>query len=410
LGSINLSKFVLPDGGTDYEKLSKIARLAVRFLDNCIDVNTYVLKEIEEEELKTRRIGLGIMGFADFLIKKKIIYGSDECIKSISKLMSFFAATVNEESETLGRVKGIPSALVNAGIMRRNGTLTCIAPTGSISLIAGCSSGCEPIFSFDYKKVCVDTELSMITKCKKDPYYISALNVSPRQHVRVLAEFQRYIDAGVSKTVNLPNSTTEKEVGELLLYAYKLGCKSLTVYRQGSRDVEALVETGMEKEETNIEEKKIANKVKRPNIIHGITRRMVLGEGVLYVTINELNGNPFEVFVKIGKSGGRDAAFSEALGRLASLALRSGVPISNVVTTLQNITGDIVTWNNGVKITSIPDALSYILREFYETSDKPIIEKYKKVYEVCPDCSSDTKHEEGCVKCTNDTCGWSQCG
>lgn len=408
LGSINLGNFVNDDGETEFEKLKNIIELGVTFLDNTIDVTSFPLPEIREEALSKRRIGLGIMGFADYLIKKKICYGSIKCLMEIDSLMSFFREVAYEKSKTLGEQKGVPPLLLEHGIKRRNGVITTIAPTGSLSLIAGCSSGCEPIFSFNYEKSCIDTTLNISSDNldleTKEDYMLSALEISPEDHLSVLSTFQKYIDAGISKTINLPNSTSKETVSDLLKDSYTSWCKSVTVYRTGSRKFEALKDKTVTK---TPEISSVNSQSLRPKILEGFTQKVQTGVGTLYVTINEQNEKPFEIFLKVGKSGGENSAYSEAIGRLASLSLRSGIPIFGIIKTLKDISGSEFVWDEGVLIKSVPDALSKVLENRYISHSPAHEEKLSELF-ICPDCScSDLVTEEGCIKCRK--CGWSKC-
>lgn len=413
LGSINLSKFVKADQSTDYERLLKTIRMAVRFLDNIVSVNTYPLPEIEKEAFRTRRIGLGIMGLADYLILKGITYGSDECLKHLHVLMNVFSLESNKASVELGKIRGIPPALEKVKINRRNGTVTTIAPTGSLSLIAGCSSGCEPIFAKKYKKSCIDTTLDVKSSTiigEKNPAFVTAMDISPEDHIKVLSVLQQYIDSGISKTINAPNNITESKISELFHLCYDSGCKSVSFYREGSRVFQALTEEKpKEKLKEKPKEKLVKTDVtirKRPECLNGYTKCIKTGRGKLYVTLNnDENNNPFEVFLRIGKSGMEDLAYSEALGRLISLSLRYGLPVSSIIKNLSGISGESPIWSEGRLIKSVPDAIAYIMSTI--CGEKVESKKVKPLSLTCPDCGDVVVFEEGCVSCKQ--CGWSKC-
>lgn len=403
LGSINLSKFVFENGETDYVGLGGAISVGVRFLDNVVVTNEYPLPQVEKEAVKTRRIGLGIMGLADHLILKGIKYGSEDCLKYLHTLMEFFRRRSHQESRELGIKRGVPRLLKENGINRRNGTVTTIAPTGSLSLIAGCSSGCEPIFAKNYDKVCIDTSLNVKSSIldEDSDAFVTAMDILPVDHVKVLSVLQEYIDAGISKTINAPNSITEEETSKLFKLCYDSGCKSVSFYRDGSRVFQALTDSDNVKEPIKVKE----GLVKRPDCLSGYTKVLKTGRGKLYVTVNnDFEDNPFEVFVRIGKSGMEDLAYSEAIGRLISLSLRSGISVEKVVKNLSGISGESPTWVDGRMIRSIPDAIAYVMATICGIKDQSTI---KTMNVVCPDCGESLVFEEGCVNCKN--CGWSKC-
>lgn len=440
LGSINLSNFVT-DGFFDFERLKLVIPVAVRFLDNIIDVNYYPLEEIQREAFKTRRIGLGIMGLADAFIKMEMAYGSEESITFAENVMECIQEDSWEASQELGKEKGVPGFLAHKLIKRRNGALTTIAPTGSLSLIAGCSSGCEPVFSFHYEKKCIDSTVTLYHPLYEEylkgekgvdgfhypppipGYLITAKEVPIREHILIQAALQKYIDSGVSKTINAGNSTTIDQVSDAFELAYKSGCKSISFYREGSRTIEGHTDkSSVEKTTEDIDQilpisknadmDKDKTDLARPNRLNGFTTKIKTGRGTLYITVNDLNGKPFEVFLKIGKSGRSDFANSEALGRIISLALRSGVSVKKIIKHLNDISGDSTVWDYGQDVKSVPDAVAIVLRsEYLETegteSDTELPPK-KDHGLVCPDCeSTNMELESGCILCRD--CGWSRC-
>ena len=254
LGSINLAKMV-NKGEFDYELLKKTAAVATRFLDSVIDVNHYPLPEISEAVRHTRKIGLGVMGWADLLFRLRIPYDSDRALELAEKIMSVIKETAHETSVELGKVKGIPGALEHLG--RRNATLTCIAPTGTIALLADCSSGIEPLFALEHTRVRTQIDGTKVIMKQVNSHYAEALkeelpenvirsvfitshDVAPLSHVRTQGVFQKYTDLAVSKTVNLPHESTKKDVLDSYVTAWKLGCKGITIYRDGSKSMQVL--------------------------------------------------------------------------------------------------------------------------------------------------------------------------
>jgi len=430
LGSINLSNFV-KDGEIDYGRLDEVIPVAVRFLDNIVDVNKYPLEDIKREALRTRRIGLGIMGLADALIKMEIVYGSPQSIELAEEIMEYIQVVSHQVSEELAVEKSVPEYLIHHGIKRRNGAVTTIAPTGSLSLIANCSSGCEPVFSFAYSKKCIDTELIVThplyeeylkTQPKVDffhlqnpipDYFVTAKEVPISRHIQMQAALQKHVDSGISKTINAPHETTPEQVSEAFRDAYESGCNSISFYREGSRKIEGHTDKSSEKIGTlNDKSTPISNfeytgmDQPRPKRLNGHTSVIKTGRGKLYITVNDLDGAPFEVFLKIGKSGREDLAYSEALGRIISLALRSGVPITKIIKHLRDISGYDTVFDYGQAVKSVPDALAIILdMEYGEGKHSKNVTSYNL---VCPDCDrSNVIIESNCAVCKD--CGWSRC-
>ena len=460
LGSINLSKMV-KEGKVDWEKLKSVVHTAVHFLDNVIDANKYPLSQIEKNTKENRKIGLGVMGFADMLVKLNIPYNSKKALNLAEKVMNFIQEESKKASAELAKKRGTfpnfkGSIWDKKGIKVRNATTTTIAPTGSISMIADCSSGIEPIFSLVYYKhvlegeklLYINSEFEKVARekgfysrklmekiaenkgsCQNiaeipeeiKKVFVTALDISYQDHVKMQAVFQKYTDNAVSKTINMPDHTTKSEVKDAFLLAWKLGCKGITIYRDKSRK-EQVLNAGKK------EEKALAPRP-RPKVTYGMTREIRTGCGDLYVTITEdEKGEPFEVFAQLGKSGGCAASQTEAIGRLASLALRSGIPWSLVVKQLKGISCD-RPWGLGKnKILSCADAVGKAIEMYIEekirtdffpegkktpsrriiSEEKPEKSLKKRKIGACPECGSSTiEYEGGCFVCKS--CGYSEC-
>ncbi|RKY33540.1 MAG: ribonucleotide-diphosphate reductase subunit alpha [Candidatus Omnitrophota bacterium] len=471
LGSINLAKMVKreeEDFQIDWGKLSKITRLATRFLDNVIDANKFPLPQIKENTLKTRKIGLGVMGWATMLGFLGIPYDSPQALELARRLMKFIYENAKETSILLARERGVfpawrGSIWEKRGIKIRNATLTTIAPTGSISIIAGpTSTGIEPFYSLVYFRNVLDGEKLMeiepsfeyiarrggfysqdlmekiakgesIQRMEEIPQDVkeifkTALEIEPITHVKMQAAFQEFTDNAVSKTINLSNKAKIEDVKEAFLSAYKLGCKGITVYRDGSRKVQVLT---VEKEkEEKVSSKVVVTQLKpRPEVIIGTTTKITTGCGNLYVTVNQDNeGNLFEVFTQMGKAGGCAASQLEAIGRLISLALRGGVDVKVIIEQLKGIRCPSPNWANGKRIFSCADAIARVLEKRAADQKKLVEAKISisqpvgaklttssfdksdllsTVIGVCPECGSALRHQEGCVIC--DSCGYSKC-
>ncbi|WP_022670177.1 vitamin B12-dependent ribonucleotide reductase [Hippea alviniae] len=440
LGSINLGKFV-KDGQINWEDLKRTVKIAVHFLDNVIDVNKYPLDKIEENTKKNRKIGLGVMGFADLLIDLGIPYDSEEAIKTAEEVMKFIQDTSKEASSELAKIRGnFPnykySIYAKENIPMRNATTTTIAPTGSISMIADASSGIEPIFALAYYKQVLDGKrlpyvyerlfdalkeksiysdslaekiidnrgsLKGIDEIPEDikRLFVTAMDISYKAHIDIQAAFQKYTDNAVSKTINMANSVTVEDVKEAYDYAYKKGLKGITVYRDGSREEQVLV---VPKKEEKTQTKSFS----RPIVLNGFTEKVKTSRGTLYVTVNTINGEPIEVFANIGKSGGDISALSEAIGRLISIALQNGVNVKSIINTLISITGAQPIWDKGRLIKSVPDAIAQVLRDHFLRNGSRKEEPKKIVGEECPECGSPLEIVEGCAVCRN--CGYSRCG
>ncbi|AEA47232.1 vitamin B12-dependent ribonucleotide reductase [Archaeoglobus veneficus] len=468
LGSINVSKFV-KNGDIDWDWLREIVWLAVRFLDNVIDVNNYPLPEIEKMTLANRKIGLGVMGFADLLFKLKIPYDSEEGIALAEKLMSFIQEESHKASQALAEERGVfpnwkGSTWEKKGIKMRNATTTTIAPTGTISIIAGCSSGIEPVYALAFKrmhildgeeffeinpifedtlrqlglysdeliaKVAEEGSIQDIPEIPKEIKRIfkCALDIAPEWHVRMQAAFQKYTDNAVSKTINMPNHATRKDVEKAFLLAYELGCKGITVYRDGSREEQVLKTKKAEKKEFRpIKPTGYVEPRPRPKITTGRTIETRTGCGALYVTINEDEYGIAEVFVQLGKSGGCAASQTEAIGRLLSVALRSWINPEALIRQLKGIRCPSIGFDNGEIITSCADGVAKVLEKYLKgeykrikvaiDGIKPLTEfvegeekeehKTKLIGGVCPECGNVLEYGEGCMTCK--MCGFTKCG
>ncbi|HDL07936.1 MAG TPA: vitamin B12-dependent ribonucleotide reductase [Desulfobacteraceae bacterium] len=437
LGSINLSKMV-SENALNLNRLKKTVHDAVHFLDNVIDVNKYPLPQIETISKDTRKIGLGVMGFADMLIKLKIPYGSEEAVSQAESVMSFIAQESRKASAALAEKRGnFPcykeSIFDNDSTpYMRNATTTTIAPTGTISIIAGTSGGIEPIFAVTQirrmlsGKSFYEIHPLFIEIAKKEGFYTKELSkqidqkgslqlvdtipdhvkklfktsheISPKWHLEIQAAFQKHTDNAVSKTVNFPADATIEDVKKVYLSAYEKGCKGITIYRYGSRENQVL-NTGIKRRESV----KIAPR-SRPRRTQGITERISTGCGKLYVTVNSDQEGICEVFAKMGKTGGCASSQIEAAGRLISLALRSGVKVDAIVKQLTGIRCPFPSWQCGNMVLSCPDAIAQVLKNLSETD---FVEKGPAT-SICPECNNPMSHEEGCLICHS--CGFSRCG
>ncbi len=477
LGSINLSLMVR-DGKIDFDKLNRISRDAVHFLDNVIDANKFPLPKIEEMTKANRKIGLGVMGFADMLIMLEVPYDSDEAIDIANKVMKTIQDQGREESYELAEKRSAfpnfkdSSYDVPGAMPLRNATITTIAPTGTLSIIAGVSSGIEPVFALAYtRNVLENTKLPEIhplffDRAKKEHFYSDTLvkkiaekgsardieevpvkwqkvfgvahDITPLWHIRMQAAFQNYVDNAVSKTVNFHNNATEHEVEEVYRLAYKLGCKGVTVYRDGSRESQVLTVMGSQqraKDETGIQKESSSPKP-RPEVISGTTRRMTTGCGNLYVTINEDEEGPFEVFAAMGKAGGCSSSQTEAISRLISLSLRSGIDRETIIKQLKGVRCPApARERGGGVILSCADAIAKAIERHLEESqgkqtdnkltfsldasnitginakhnikETPYVLEGDMLYPSCPECGSVMMPSEGCYTCPS--CGYSKC-
>ncbi|MHC4644013.1 MAG: adenosylcobalamin-dependent ribonucleoside-diphosphate reductase [Planctomycetota bacterium] len=441
LGHINLTKFWNDEShDMNWAELQDVVETAVRFLDDNIDAMVYPLDGIETQTKSTRRIGLGIMGYADLLLMAGLRYGSSKALTFTCRLMGLIRDYAQEYSVKLGNEKGhYPAHNDKPGMPhRRNGALLTVAPTGSCSLIANVSSGCEPVFAWSFKKKCIDGHINVYHPLaepylKKEQFlpkhFVTANEVTVKQHIKTQSAIQKFVDSGISKTINAPADSTIEDVDTAFMYAWKQKCKSITYYRNGSRETEAQVDTHNERtiDEVDSPAEKggsrdnapkrghVTGFVKRPERLSGFTRKIATGRGKLYVTINEDDkGRPIELFAKIGKSGREDFAYTEALGRCITLGLRWGVPLQVIHKHLDGITGYDTTWAHGRLIKSVPDAIAFLIDREYLLSNRlphtasggtyPQLETGR----LCPDCENRMLNIEGCESCP--VCGFSKCG
>jgi ribonucleoside-diphosphate reductase alpha chain len=527
LGSINVGLFV-EDREVDWDGLKKTVHLCTHFLENVIDANKYPLPQITDLANHIRRIGLGIMGWADLLVKLGVPYHSDEAVELAHKVMQFVDEEAKVESERLAVLRGVfpeweksiwgpdETCARDTGGNRirpmrrlRNCNLTTVAPTGTISIIAACSSGIEPLFAVAFMRnqagvLMPDVNEHFVEIAKREGWYsedlmqsiaesghihfdevpeewqrvfVTAHDVTPPWHIRMQAAFQEHTDSAISKTCNFPNAATEDDVRQIYELAHSLNCKGVSVYRDGSREMQVLstgstakqvaegaggVDAGREDTaelKSTIAEleaelsrtKQVLHEVEsenlqrramrsRPELLRGTTRRVETPMGNMYVTITEdEKGQPFEVFMSLGKAGGALMADVEAIGRLVSLALRSGIPLTTIYRQLRGISSDRIIGLGPNKVRSVPDAVGIALekwmqdkqgvqQELLEQRNDPIatvtsstqvrnsgeeIISYRHVeHELfsgsCPDCGSQLEFAEGCKKCH--TCGFSECG
>lgn len=474
LGSINLSHMV-KNGGIDWEKLGSVTERAVHFLDNVIDMNRYTLPQIETMTKANRKIGLGVMGFADLLIQLGIPYNHPMAFELGERIMAFIQERGRQASYRLALQRGsFPnfdrSTLKGKWDAMRNATITTIAPAGTISIIAGTSSGIEPLFALVFVRHVLDGKRlleinpffeqvakaegfyseSLMKKIletgslkdlpevpeKVKRLFLTAHEISPEDHIRMQASYQKYTDNAVSKTVNFPHEATVDDVAKVYLLAYELGCKGVTIYRDRSKEEQVLYKGIASRKEEKMDWSKMERRPRaRGDVMHGSTRKIKTGCGNLYVTVNEdEEGRLFEIFNQIGKAGGCAASQSEAIGRLASLALRSGIDPMEIVRQLKGISCHMPVWSQEGRILSCSDAIAKAIEwhlreknkakvefqresiEHYRTAPYPLIEekisisgKSNSTFQrgACPECGGPLLFEEGCVKCL---CGYSDCG
>ena len=533
LGSINVGHYV-HDGKMDWDAFRRDICLSTHFLDNIIDVNRYPLTEIDALAKRIRRIGLGLMGFADMLVRLGIPYDSPEGVEMGRKVMEFLDVEAKKESERLARARGAfpewarsiwgpdetcardaSGQRIRPMQLLRNCNVTTIAPTGTISIIAGCSSGLEPLFAVAFMRnqagvMMPDANDDFVAVAKAEGWYSDALmeriaregridfpevpekwqrvfvtanQIAPDWHMRMQAAFQQHCDSAISKTTNFAHTATVEDVRRIYELAYDLECKGVTVYRDGSRDNQVLstgatekakaerdgtpsekrivgelqgtiaeMEAEMERLKKQLYESEAENlqrraKRSRPDRLRGTTIRKETPLGTMFVNITEDDrGQPFEVFVTLGKAGGAAMADAEAMGRLISLALRSGIPLPQVHKQLRGISSDRAVGLGPNKVLSVPDAIGIAIEEWSRdrmgvqqelladvAPSTPAIPEREKVtvraqspdpaqaqmsFEAygsgeafigtCPDCGSQLEYAEGCVKCH--VCGFSECG
>ncbi len=449
LGSINLSKMIKTENNeVDWDRLRDTTWKAVHFLDNVIDINKYPLPKIEEMTKANRKIGLGVMGWADMLIQLGIPYNSDKATRLAEDVMEFIQKEGKSASEALATARGVfpnyEGSIYDDKIKLRNATVTTIAPTGTLSIIAGCSSGIEPLFAVSFVRTVMEgTKLIEINpyfeKVAKErgfwsrdlmeriadkgsiqdfeeipsdvkAVFVTAHDITPVEHITMQAAFQKFVDNAVSKTVNFPYKATPKDVEDVYLLAYKLDCKGVTVYRDGSREKQVLTK-GRKDEKHAIESWQKIVPRKRPEVIRGSTRFMKTGCGNVYVTINEDGeGHLFELFTSMGKAGGCAASQSEAIGRLVSLAFRSNIEPEEVINQLKGISCHSPTWHDGGRVLSCSDAIARALEKYYTKGKKGNGDSNKVIMLMgaCPECGGAIEHEGGCAVCHN--CGFTKCG
>jgi ribonucleoside-diphosphate reductase alpha chain len=521
LGSINLGRMLKRKTNgraaayeIDWARLDDTVRRSVRFLDNVIDMNLYPIKEIGEVTRGNRKIGLGVMGFADMLIRLGVPYDSEEGISTAEDVMRFIQEKGRFYSARLAEERGpFPNhegSVYDGGAGVRNATVTTIAPTGTISIMAGCSSGIEPLFALAFTRTVMEgTELAEVNPLLEEiaaergfdspetmkevaksgtlhgmksvpedvrRVFVTAHDITPEWHIRMQAAFQRYTDNAVSKTVNFPSGATVEDVAEVYIKAFRLGCKGVTVYRDGSREAQVLTKgsdksaKGSDKSakrsdqsEDRLEAPALASHTPKPRneVAFGVTKKIKTGCGNLYVTINEdEEGRPFEIFTQIGKAGGCVASQCEAMGRMTSLALRSGIEPREIVRQMCGISCHVPAGFGAAKVTSCSDAMAKAL-EWYLGLKRSIGaplnlsgaagmagrdakdalpgivfaakggEGTGVVYNesvtletkaalstgmaasvfmrgACPDCGGAVEHADGCVVCRG--CGYTECG
>jgi ribonucleoside-diphosphate reductase alpha chain len=529
LGSINVGLFV-KGAAVDWDGLRAAVHLCTHFLDNVIDANKYPLDEIDDLAKRIRRIGLGIMGWADLLVRLGIPYNSAEGVALGRTLMQFVDEESKVASERLAEARGPfpewersiwgPDATCARDAqgnrirpMRRlrNCNLTTVAPTGTISIIAGCSSGIEPLFAVAFMRnqagvLMPDVNEAFVAIARRDGWYsdelmqriaesghihfpevpadvqrmfVTAHDVTPVWHIRMQAAFQEYTDSAISKTCNFPHEATEDDVEQIYRLAFQLNCKGVTVYRDGAREMQVLstgstakkvqeqaggapapveaagalpealsriaeLEAELERTRTQLHDAEAENLQRRavrsrPDLLRGTTRRLESPLGTMYVTITEDDkGQPFEVFISLGKAGGALMADVEAVGRLISLALRAGVPLTQIHRQLRDISSDRVVGLGPNKVKSVPDAIGIAIEKWMNEKmgvqqdllssggasavaagpavergpmgEAPVRERdqAQDFIGTCPDCGSQLAFVEGCVKCH--VCGFSECG
>lgn len=501
LGSINLKLMVTEKNGkmvVDWDKLARTVRLAVHFLDNVIDVNQYPLAVIEEMVKGNRKVGLGVMGFADMLILLQISYASEDAVECAEKVMCFIQTEARVESQRLAEERGtFPNykGSIYEGVMKlRNATLTTIAPTGTISMICGVSSGVEPLFAVAYTKTVMDgTSLVEVNPIFEEfarrynfdspglagkitltgtvlglpevpnwvqEVFITAQEIAPEWHIRIQAAFQKFVDNAVSKTINFAKTADRDDIAEAYQLAYDLNCKGLTVYRDGSREEQVLssgTTTASKKSDQNqiddsltvippkvpfVPEVNTVMPRPRPSVTTGVTEKIKIGCGTLYVSVNADDKGICEVFTNTGRAGGCSSQ-SEATARLISISLRSGISVDAIIEQIKGIRCPACIRREGVNVTSCPDAISRVIFKYNDVggpvngngntngfginqslndprimpvtgmtnAEKAVVKKARVAVAVdnaCPECGETINHESGCVVCTH--CGYSKCG
>jgi ribonucleoside-diphosphate reductase alpha chain len=461
LGSINLARMLKSNGKVeiDYKKLEETVKLAVRFLDNVIDVNRFPLPQIDEMTRKTRKVGLGVMGFADMLIQLGVPYNSEEALRVAEQVMGAINTTAHQTSMELGAERGTFPAFVGSIYDKpdapkvRNASCTTIAPTGTLSIIAGCSGGIEPVFALSFTRNILDGAKFI----EANPYFeqaardggfyseelmqkladgahlkdidgipenvkkvfVTAHDIEVPWHVRMQSAFQHHTDNAVSKTVNFPREAVAADVGKVYMMAYEERLKGITIYRDGSRENQVLTTGKKEAPAKPAEEARpsVLAPRKRSKVTKGFTERVTTGCGYIYVTVNSDERGICEVFSHLGKTGGCAAAQLESTCRLISLGLRSGIDVASLVKQLKGIRCPSIAWENGKSILSCADAIAGVLERHaglahekaegghgHGTQDLGLV---KNVAGQCPECTSLLAYQEGCLVCPG--CGYTKC-
>jgi len=463
LGSINLSHMLKESKGKitiDYEKLASTIRTAVRFLDNVIDVNQFPLPAIADMTRNTRKIGLGIMGFADMLIQMGIPYNSNKALKTGEDIMRFVNEEALKASIALAEERGVFPAFEGSiydspeGPRPRNATCTTIAPTGTLSIIAGCSSGIEPLFALSYihnildgarmvevnpffdkvarergfytdqlmEQLASGTQLHSMKDIPDDikELYVTAHDISPEWHVKMQAAFQKSTHNAVSKTVNFPEDATRDDIAKVYMMAYEEKLKGITIYRDKSREYQPLSTAPVEKKK---EEPVIRTGIKpreRPKVTKATVEEVMTGCGGIYVTVGSDEFGICEVFLTLGKSGGCASAQLEAIGRLISVALRAGIDMSSIIKQMRGIRCPSIAWSEGKSILSCADAIATVLERHINqdidrdvdtassnTPIQPALNLTRNIGGQCPDCGNLLAYQEGCFICHG--CGYTKC-
>ena len=484
LGAVNLERFVDENGNFMINEFKKTVAIGTRFLDNVVDynINRHALENQKQNATNDRRVGLGILGLGDMLVRMSIKYDSEDALQTVDQIMKIFRDITYETSVELAQEKGsfpnfdwkgyskskfvknLPKSIrdkISANGIR-NSTLTTVAPTGSGAIVSRVTSGVEPIFATSYKRrvkkndsygrsfdeyKVIHPVINQLFGGDEDlpDYVVTSHNIDPYFRVKMQSVIQKYIDSSISSTVNLSENITVDTIADIYMKAYKTGLKGITVYREGSR--EGILITDKPKEEAAPDETQKIETVaaveseatqtqtavtkaprSRPVLTSGATRRIRTGEGSLYITINEDENGLCEIFTTIGKAGGNAAAQSEAISRLISLALRSGIDPYAIVKQLKGISGPNPTWEDGKLILSTPDAIGKALDDYLkhresndpneqhlqftmassrESNNKDVVDFTLKNLSTCPDCGSTLQHQSGCVTCPS--CGFSKC-
>jgi len=463
LGNINLSLFVDKKGNFDYDELSKVTKIATRFMDNVIEYNNpnHALEKIKKSVASDRRTGLGITGLGDALVKMGIKYDSEKGIETAENIMRVIRDNAYNYSIELAKERGafplfnwegysksrfvqslpeeIKKNIQEHGI--RNGTILTLPPVGTGSIVAQTSSGVEPIFATSYIRKVKQNEKREETREYKavhplirelfgddvnlPEYVVTAHQIDPYFRVKMQGVIQKYIDSAISSTINLPNEISIQTVGDIYLAAYKEGLKGITIYREGSR--EGVLETKNHAKKDILENKVLLNgeferlvrkkiSSNRPEVI-GTTKKVKTHHGNIFVTVNKRvdDNYPYEVFAELGKNGGVVKSYSEALGRMISLGLQSGIPVDLITEQMEGITDEVYfDGQKGGKVNSGPDGIAQVMNEYFGNKNGNGIKKdpikengNRKISDPCPECSEQLIREQSCVKCSS--CDYSKC-